>query len=286
MRHPILVCLGLAAVLGTAACEKGIDKNAVDRKLQDLNVIDESDLNELMLTSSDPNESVSYFQRATRGKPDRIDLQRGLATSLVRAKRPTEAVSAWKRVLDMDGSNDEDKVNLADAYLRNGQWEEAEKLLDTVTPTHETFKRYRLEAMIADSHKEWKKADSFYETAVGLTTTPASVMNNWGYSKLTRGDYDAAEKLFIQAIRQDDSLFTAKNNLILARGAQGNYSLPVIPLTQEERAQLLYSLGLAAVKRGDVEVGKGLFRDAIETHPQYFEAAVRSLRALEENVTN
>lgn len=286
MRHPILVCLGLAAMLGAAACEKGIDKNAVDRKLQDLNVIDESDLNDLMLTSSDPNESVAYFQRATKGKPDRIDLQRGLATSLIRAKRPTEAVAAWRRVLELEGANDEDKVNLADALLRDGQWDEAEKTLDSVPPTHETFKRYRLEAMVADSHKEWKKADSFYETAVGLTTTPASVMNNWGYSKLTRGDFADAEKLFIQAIRQDDSLFTAKNNLVLARGAQGNYSLPVMPMSQQERAQLLYSLGLTAVKRGDVETGKGLFRDAIETHPQYFEAAVRSLRALEENVAN
>ncbi|MDA7428436.1 tetratricopeptide repeat protein [Primorskyibacter aestuariivivens] len=286
MRHPILVCLGLAAMLGAAACEKGIDKNAVDRKLQDLNVIDESDLNDLMLTSSDPNESVAYFQRATKGKPDRIDLQRGLATSLIRAKRPTEAVAAWRRVLELEGANDGDKVELADALLRDGQWEAAETMLDSIPPTHETFKRYRLEAMVADSHKEWKKADSFYETAVGLTTTPASVMNNWGYSKLTRGDYEDAEKLFIQAIRQDDSLFTAKNNLVLARGAQGNYSLPVMPMSQQERAQLLYSLGLTAVKRGDVETGKGLFRDAIETHPQYFEAAVRSLRALEENVAN
>lgn len=287
MRHPILVCLGLAAVLGASACDKKtIDKNAVDRQLQDLNVIDESDLNEVMLTASDPNEAVAYFQRATRGKPDRIDLQRGLAQSLIRAKRPVEAVSAWKKVLKMDGATDADKVNLADAYLRNSQWDQAEAVLDEIPPTHETFKRYRLEAMVADGNKEWKKADSFYETAVGLTTTPASVMNNWGYSKLTRGDYPAAEQLFIQAIRQDDTLFTAKNNLVLARGAQGNYSLPVIPISQEERAQLLYSLGLTAVKRGDVETGKGLFRDAIETHPQHFEAAVRSLRALENNVAN
>lgn len=287
MRHPILVCLGLAAVLGASACDKKtIDKNAVDRQLQDLNVIDESDLNEVMLTASDPNEAVAYFQRATRGKPDRIDLQRGLAQSLIRAKRPVEAVSAWKKVLKMDGATDADKVNLADAYLRNSQWDQAEAVLDEIPPTHETFKRYRLEAMVADGNKEWKKADSFYETAVGLTTTPASVMNNWGYSKLTRGDYPAAEQLFIQAIRQDDTLFTAKNNLVLARGAQGNYTLPVIPISQEERAQLLYSLGLTAVKRGDVETGKGLFRDAIETHPQHFEAAVRSLRALENNVAN
>ncbi|MFP4450392.1 MAG: hypothetical protein ACLFP0_05620, partial [Rhodosalinus sp.] len=90
-----------------------------------------------------------------------------------------------------------------------------------------------------------------------------------------------AERLFGEAIQQDPKLFTAKNNLVLARGAQGNYSLPVIPMSQEERAQLLHTLGLSAVKRGDVETGKGLFRDALETHPQHFEPAARSLAALE-----
>ena len=286
MRHPIFVFAGLAAVLALAACEKEIDRDAVDRKLQDINAIDESNLNEVMLTNSDPNEAVSYFQRATASQPKRIDLQRGLAASLIRAKRPTEAVSAWKKIVQLEDSEADDKVQLADAYIRNNQWQEAEEVLDSVPPTHETFKRYRLEAMIADSNKEWKKADSFYETAIGLTTTPSSVMNNWGYSKLSRGDYPGAERMFVQAIRQDTSLFTAKNNLVLARGAQGNYTLPVVPMSQQERAELLYTLGLSAIKRGDVETGKGLFRDAIETHPQYFEAAVRSLSALENNTAN
>jgi len=121
---------------------------------------------------------------------------------------------------------------------------------------------------------------------VGLTTRPAGVMNNWGYSKLTRGDFAEAERLFFDAIRQDPSLFTAKNNLVLARGAQRKYTLPVVPMDQIERAQLLHTLGLSAVKQGDVETGKGLLREAVETHPQHFEAAVRSLRALEANVTN
>ncbi len=140
--------------------------------------------------------------------------------------------------------------------------------------------------MVADSNKEWKKADSFYETAVGLTTRPAGVLNNWGYSKLSRGDFKEAERLFADAIRQDSSLFTAKNNMVLARGAQRDYNLPVIPMSQVERAQLLHTLGLSAIKQGDVETGKGLLQEAINTHPQHFEAAVRSLRALDSNVSN
>ncbi|MCH2163835.1 MAG: tetratricopeptide repeat protein [Marinovum sp.] len=284
MRHLLFVTMGLAVGLGLAGC--GDNQNAVDRKLSDLNVIDETNLSEVMLTTANADEGVAYFQRALSAKPDRIDLQRGLAISLVRAKRYTEAVPAWNNVTRHEDASNDDRVNLADALIRSGDWDRAEALLNEIPPTHETFKRYRLEAMVADANEEWKKADSFYETSIGLTTRPASVINNWGFSKLTRGDFDGAERLFVDAIRQDPELFTAKNNLVLARGAQGNYQLPVVPMSQEERANLLHTLGLAAVKRGDVETGKGLFRDAIETHPQFFEAAQRSLQALEENVSN
>ena len=52
-------------------------------------------------------------------------------------------------------------------------------------------------------------------------------------------------------------------------------------MTQTERAQLLHTMALSAIKQGDVQTGTGLLREAIDTHPQHFEAAVRSLRALE-----
>jgi Flp pilus assembly protein TadD len=285
MRHPILVTLGAALLVATAGCDK-LRGNDVDRKILDVNVVDETNLNDVMLTVSDPNEAVRYFQRALANDPDRVDLMRGVALSLIRAKRPAEAVSAWTRVTKHKEATNDDRVELADALIRSGEWERAAETLNTIPPTDETFKRYRLEAMVADSREEWKKADSFYEIAVGLTTTPASTLNNWGYSKLTRGDTKGAETLFAQAIRQDPTLFTAKNNLDLARGAQGNYAIPVLPMPQTERAQLLHTAGLAAIKRGDVATGRALFREAMETHPQHFEAAARSLEALEANVTN
>jgi len=280
MRHSIRIILCVAGAVALSACEPTPGEE-VNRALRDINVIDESNLNEVMLQSSDPAEAVAYFQRATANAPDRIDLMRGLGKSLVRAGRATEAVAAWTKVTGHSDATDADSVALADALIRNNEWDRAAKLLDAVSPTFETYDRYRLEAMIADSEEEWDKADSFYETAVGLTTKPAPVMNNWGYSKLTRGDSRGAERLFADAIRQDPGLFTAKNNLVLARGKQGNYALPVLPATQEERAQLLYTLGLAAVKQGDVAIGRGLLQEAVETHPQHFDEAVRSLRALE-----
>ena len=253
----------------------------VEQAIKDVNVIDESNLNDVMLTVADPNEAVSYFQRTIADNPDRIDLRRGLAASLVRARKPSAAAKAWEDVLAMPDATTEDRVEYADALIRANEWEKAEAQLDKVPPTHETFKRYRLEAMIADSNQEWKKADSFYEIAVALTTKPSGTLNNWGYSKLTRGDYAGAERLFAEALTYDGGLFTAKNNLVLARAAQRKYDMPVVPMTQIEHAQLLYTAALSAIKQGDINTGKSLLGEAIDTHPQHFDSAVRSLEALE-----
>ena len=287
MRQSILVTLCLGSALALSACQKPSNGSEdVERALADLNVVDESNLNDIMLTIGDPNEAVTYFNRAVKSQPDRIDLQRGLAKSLVRAKQPTQAVTVWKKVVALPGATAEDRVGLADALIRAGDWGQAEIELNKVPPTHETYKRYRLEAMVADSKKEWRKADSLYETAVGLSTKPSSVLNNWGYSKLTRADYKGAEQLFSDALNYDPNMFTAKNNLVLARGAQRKYDLPIVKMSQVERAQLLHTLALSAIKQGDVTMGKGLLQEAIDTHPQHFEAAVRALAALENNVAN
>mgnify|MGYP006275679239 CR=1 FL=1 len=280
MRHPLIVTLCLGGAVALSGCAGG-ESGDVDRALQTVNAIDDNNLSDLMLTAADPKEAVAYFQRATAEQPDRIDLQRGLAQSLVRAKTNTAAVAAWGRVVEMPGATHDDRVGYADALIRAGRWDRAEQVLDAVPPTHETYRRYRLEAMIADSNKEWDKADHFYEIAVGLTTQPSGVLNNWGFSKLTRGAYGEAERLFGEALKYDPGLFTAKNNLVLARGAQRNYQMPLMDMDQVERAQLMHTLALSAVKQGDVAIGKSLLQDAIDTHPQHFEEAVRSLRALE-----
>lgn len=281
MRQTLLLSACLAGAVALSACEKETPEESVERAFQDVNVIDESNLNEVMLTVADPNQAVSHFRKTLQDAPERIDLQRGLAISLIRAKRNTEAVAAWKKTVALPEVTNQDRIGLADAQIRTGDWDAARETLNTIPPTHETYARYRLEAMVADANQDWKRADSFYEIAVGLTTRPAKIMNNWGYSKLTRGDYREAERLFGEAIKQDQSLFTAKNNLVLSRGAQRNYDLPVLTLTQTEQAQLLHTLALSAIKQGDVKVGEGLLRQAVATHPQHFDAAAKALTALE-----
>ena len=56
-------------------------------------------------------------------------------------------------------------------------------------------------------------------------------------------------------------------------------------LSTEQDAFAFERLRSGQIKQGDLITGKALLADAIDTHPQYFEAAVRSLEALETNVT-
>jgi Flp pilus assembly protein TadD len=274
-----ITAISVSLVLSLAACDK-LKKQDVDKTIDGVNVIDASNLNDIMLTVADPNEAVAYFQRSLAQEPGRIEFRRGLAKSLVRAKRASEAALVYSEIVKTKDATHIDRIDYADALIRTNEWEMAEKQLNQVPPTVETYKRYRLAAMVADSNKEWNKADSYYETAAELTTKPAGVFNNWGYSKLTRGEYQAAEALFLQAITYNKDMFTAKNNLVLARAAQRKYSLPIIRMSQIEKAELLHTIAISAIKQGDVDVARGLLEEAIDTHPQHFDIAVRTLAAL------
>ena len=280
MRHPTFVTLCLLGTVALTACQQGVSRTQAARAVAEAEAVDQTNLSDIMLTVADPTEAVTYFKNALAVSPDKVELKRNLAKSEARAGLYAEAAVVLTGILATPAANNNDRLNLADVLIRSNDWAKAETVLNSIPPNVESFERYRLEALVADSKKDWKKADSFYSIAVGMTTKPQGVLNNWGYSKLTRGDGPGAEKLFIQALTYDPSMFTAKNNLVLARAAQHKYDLPVVDMTQQERAHLTYTAALAAIKQGDTVTGKRLLQDSIDISPTYFEEAARSLAAL------
>ncbi len=281
MRHPGLIALCLLGAGSLAACRQpGLSPDQAAKAVAEAQATDQSVTEQVMLAAKDPTEAVTFFKNAVAVSPDRVSLKRALAKSEARAGLYPEAEAILTAIIASKDVTNDDRLALADVHIRSGNWSDAATTLNAIPPTVETFERYRLEALVADSKKNWKKADSFYSIAVGMTATPQNVLNNWGYSKLSRGDGPGAERLFIQALSYDPTMFTAKNNLVLARAAQHKYDLPVVAMTQEERAQLIYTAALAAVKQGDTITGKRLLQEAIDTSPTFFEQAVRSLAAL------
>lgn len=258
-----------------------------DRALpgDELNLLEDSEVNDIMLNFGEPERAVAHFRNAVAQNPDNISFKRGLAISLARADRHAEAVLVYETIQEAGQLTNDDRLRMADGYIRNGGWKEGEAVLNAIPPTLETYDRYRLEAIVADHNKDWTKADSFYDIARGLTTTPANTLNNWGFSKRIRGDLEDAEKLFRQALRADPSLFRAKVNLVVVRAMRGTYQLPVIPMSDEERALLYYEAAKIAVDRGDRDIARGLLQEAVDFHPRHFAAAVDALNALSSGVS-
>jgi len=274
----------LLSVSLLAGCGGNI--SAADRALpgEELNVLDATGISEIMLDFADPEEAVAYFRNSIAQDPSRIDFKRGLAISLARSGQHAEAVLIYETIQEAGELTNEDRIAMADAYIRNGGWEEGKAALDAIPPTYETYDRYRLEAIMADHNKDWTKADSFYDIARGLTTAPANTLNNWGFSKRIRGQMEDAENLFRQALRADPSLFRAKVNLVQVRALRGEYQLPVVPMSDEERALLYYEGAKVAINKGERDIARGLLQEAIDTHPRHFAAAADALNALSNGV--
>ena len=62
--------------------------------------------------------------------------------------------------------------------------------------------------------------------------------------------------------------------------------MPLVSLSEEERAMLLHNVGVIALRRGDTSQAKGLFTMAVEAHPRFYPAASEKLAALEAIVEN
>ena len=146
----------MAARLALSACGKTF-RRQVERAIKDVNVIDESNLNDVMLTVADPNEAVAYFtrRRAAEPRPDRPEARPGEIAGRARRKPHRGGARSGDQVVGhAPKARPEDRVMLADALIRSNQWDEAKAELNQIPPTHETFDRYRLEAMVADSKQE------------------------------------------------------------------------------------------------------------------------------------
>jgi Flp pilus assembly protein TadD len=276
----------LGAVLITAACADGFDQSVEGPSIEPVNVIDAANLNELMLTVSDPADGVAYFQNALGQNPNRLDLRRGYALSLSRARRHAEAARVFEELSQTSAADDILRIEYAHTLARLERWDEAEEQMILVSPERDTARRYIIVAMLADQRNQWDQSDRAYEQARLLSTNPANVLNNWGVSQLSRGDNAQAQRTFEEAIAFNPALFNAKNNLAVSRALQGDYRLPIVTLTEVERATLLHNIAVIALRRCDREHAKGLLTMALEAHPRHYTAAAEKLAALELTVIN
>ena len=276
--------LAVMAITVLAACESETLANRPN-PLKDT-VIDDAGLNDLLLTSGDPEFSVEYFETAVAREPERSEFRRGLAISYARAKRYPESGRVYEELIALDQAQANDILDYGFIAVRLGDWEGAKSAENNLPGGLNNSRRHLLSAMIADSDQDWSAADAAYARAETLALKPDRVLNNWGVSYMARGDLKAAETTFARAVTFNSRLFSAKNNLAIVRGLQGDFTLPLVPLDDQERAMILNNLGVIATRQGEIKIARGLFAAAVDAHPQHYQGAADKLAALDGKVEN
>ncbi|MFT4793400.1 MAG: Flp pilus assembly protein TadD [Paracoccaceae bacterium] len=271
------VLIGALAVQGCAISEE--EKAAAAN--QTIDVIDENDLNDIMLTLADSEAAVEYYRRAVGREPARVDLRRGYALSLARDGQHAEARLVFEDVVSKGGAQPGDLVEYARTLAMLDDFEAADVALSRLPSGYRNTREEQLRGMIADHRSDWAAADIHYEAARKLTAQPAPIYNNIGVSKMARGDMKGAATAFREALIHDPRMFEAKNNLALSYALQREYRLPVISLTEEERAILLHNIALVALRQGDEAVGLGLLQQSVKSHPRRWAPAADKLATLQ-----
>ena len=281
MPRPALRLVPLLLLLAGCADFQSADVDIEEeRRLAQDNPLSDQSLNEIMLTVAGAEEAVNYFRNQVADDPQNPIMRRGYAESLYRNRQFAESSFVYRSLVEDDQALPGDRVNYALALTRLEQWDKAEAQLSLLTPDLRSARRSLVQALIADHRQDWDAADVAYAEAQTLAPQPATILNNWGVSRMARGDLLQAQRSFEEALIFDPNLFSAKNNLAIAYGLQRRYRLPLVTLSNEERAVLLHNLAVLALRQGDRDIGRGLLEQSLATHPQYYAPAADKLSAL------
>lgn len=284
MSRPLRLAAALAAGLALGGCA-GLISPTVDAEAERAGAapspLDSANLGDIMLSVAGADEAVAYFRDALAANPADANLRRGYARALSRNRQYAEARFVYRDLEERGQAEAADRVDYALVLARLALWDEAEGQLALLPPGADTARLALARALLADHRGDWAQADAAYARARDLAAQPSGALNNWGVSKLARRDFAGAERAFEDALTYDPGLFSAKNNLTIAYGLQRRYRLPLVSLTEEERAILLHNLGVIALRRGDREVGRDLLRQSLAAHPQFYAPAADKLAALD-----
>jgi len=154
------------------------------------------------------------FREAIALQPDRGGHHVGLAVALHGLRRNTEALSALKKGIELQGEQAYSLNWLGNVYGEQGETEQAiaayqraiELDPDYASPHYNLGNIYR-------ERRDYGQALAAYQCAVELDPNDASLHNNLGIVCRERGDYGQALAAYQRAIELEPSFASAHNNL-------------------------------------------------------------------------
>jgi Flp pilus assembly protein TadD len=173
------------------------------------------------------------------------------------------------------------RQNAGIALLLTNRPEQAERELEAAVELDPmSWRAWSALGRARDARRAWAEAGTAYERALALAPDEATVLNNFGMSKLSAGDHEGAAALFVRALEASPDLAAAETNLRLALALDGRYEEALAGVGAVETPDVLNNAGYAALLRGDYVKARALFLQAIDASPDFYEPAWSNLQFL------
>lgn len=164
------------------------------------------------------------------------------------------------------------------AYLLQGERDKgAEALTKSVEIDPTNWRAWNGLGFHHDSLEQWELADRSYTKALSVNPDSAIVYSNRGYSRILRGDVDAALPDLVKAVDLDPGLEIARINLRIALAWKGRYREALLGVRDRKMGSAFNNVGYVALMRGDRETAETYLREAMKLDATFNETAWRNL---------
>jgi Flp pilus assembly protein TadD len=220
------------------------------------------------------DKAFDFYSEAIEKVPDFADAYHNRGIILQKRGDINEAIKEFKKAIELDGNFKQARLNLAAAYIENGDGDNAKDLLISLEKDYKDsaqFHAVKGRYLLATYQSE--QAISELQLAKSLGMIDAETETNLGYAQYTMKNFDKAIEQFQAAIGLDPNFAFAYNNLS-ATFAQKNEWKHALENSQKaielEPNQLLFinTHALNLLENKMLDKASGFVTQAIKLSPE------------------
>lgn len=171
------------------------------------------------------SKAAQEFESLAQQRPDCTQCYLMLGQSLLKLKRPQEAVTQLRKAYDLAPNDDSVRLPLAQAYVQARRYDDAVKLLNTMNasalPKEKQQAFYQLRAAALDKSGRGDQALADLKALAQTSPRDADAQYNYGLAALAARETQAAITALDAAVKLDAADPDKKRSLVRAYMLQG-----------------------------------------------------------------
>jgi arylsulfatase A-like enzyme/Tfp pilus assembly protein PilF len=222
-------------------------------------------------------DAIAMLRTVVAEDPNVIDAWFMLGNEYFKQARWTEAITQFRRALELKPDYDLAIINMANAYRRLGQDDAALAGYEhyvTVDPKN-AYVRYQIGEIYLD-RRDFARAETEFALALSIDPKLASARVATGVLAYERGQLPQAEQALTEALAMKPDVRLAHFNLALIAEARGDAAAAAAAYRAElalhpTAFKALFNLGRLEARQGNAREAAEFYQRSVDTNPEFAE---------------